>query len=406
VALVLGSTRIVKARILFTWKGVWSGDLDLDPDGDVTAASVPTGQQTLTYASQGGVTQTFVGTVDPLAEGRFSSSVKLRFLAGGGGWATRVDKQDFSGPSGVSSLSVENATAALVGETVNDPQPISLGLHWVRIAGPASKVFTCPDRDWYVDAAGVTQVGTWPVATPDPSVEILEWDPIQQRATLSADAFVPPGTVLQDARFDGPITIRDAEHVWSPEGVRIHAWCSTAAVTRLVSALTNMVRELGGLSSLKSYDYVISQQAGQSLTLQAAPYADGTASEAPDLDEVVVSPGMAGLSGQYLLGQHCRVVFLSARFSNPIVVSFDAQLPNSVTLDSTGTTHIGPSGAVELAGGGPALCRIGDTGLGYMPPEMPISGVMSGTIPFVGTLTVPGPVVVTMQTGSSKSNSG
>ena len=314
--------------ILFTWRGVWSGDLDLDPDGTVDASSVPTGKQTLTITSQSGAVFAFAGSVDPLAAGRFVASVKLRFLAGGGGWATKISAQDFFGSSGVSSLTVEQATAALVGETIHDPQPISMGLHWERLAGPASRVFTCPDRDWYVDAAGVTQVGTWPPSTPDASVEILDWDPIQQRATLSADAFVPPGTVLTDARFDGPITIRDAEHVWGPEGVRVTAWCSTTAVTRLVSALTNAIRELGGLAGLKSYDYVIAAQDGQTLTLQASPYPDGTASEAPEtIDQVVVSPGMAGLSATYLLGQHCRVVFLAARFSSPIVVSFDRADP-------------------------------------------------------------------------------
>jgi hypothetical protein len=406
-ALMLGSTRVVRARILFTWKGVWTGDLDLDPDGDVTEASVPTGQQTLTVTTADGDVQTFVGTVDPQSVGRFVAGVKLRFRAGGGGWATRVDRQDFSGPSGVSSQTVEQATAGLVGETVNDPQPISLGLHWVRIAGPASRVFTSPDRDWYVDPSGVTQVGTWPVAQPDSSVEILDWDPNQQRATLSADAFVPPGTVLQDARFDGPITIRDAEHVWTPEGVRIHAWCSSIAVSRLTSALTNLVRELGGLAGLKSYDYVISQQDGQSLTLQAATYPDGTASEAPDLDDVVVSPGMAGLSASYLLGQHCRVVFLSARFSNPIVVSFDAQLPNDVTLDATGTTSLGPSGTVELAGGKNPVATVGSVGTVIFPPTpCPFTGTIGG-VPIVGGLiTITSPGLCIIQTGDPNVTAG
>lgn len=405
--ITINGVRCVRARLLLPWRGAWILDLDVDPDGAVSASSVPSGAATVTI----GDSITLKGTVDPKAAGRWASGVQLRVVAGGGGWDQDVAAEDFQNPSGVSSTTVQHATAALVGETVHDPSPISLGLRWERLTGPASLIFTNPDRDWYVDTAGVTQVGTWPVASPDATVEVLEFDPLQQRATLSADALILPGTVLSDTsstpRFDGKLTARDVEMVWDPKGTRATVWFSATQVTRLVSALTNAIRVLGGLGALKSYAYTIVSQTGALLTLQAQPFPDGTKSKAPDLVKVSVWPGMSGLSAQHKLGSACRVVFLEAGFAAPIVVSFDGtNLPDGLTLDTTGTAKLGPSASgVELAGGGPGIARQGDTVLAYLPNPCPITGTLGGT-PFVGLLEVPGPMVGAIQTSSSKGKCG
>lgn len=404
--ILLGGVRCISARAVFKWTGVWIVDLDIDPDGNVTAANVPTGAQTLTI----GDNITMQGAVDPQAAGRWIAGVHVRLVGGGNGWDQNIAAQGFSSSSGVSSLYVENATAGLVGEVVNDPSPISLGLQWTRTAGPASRVFTTPDRSWYVDLNGITQVGTWPTVQPDPTVEILEWDPLQQRATLSADALVLPGTQLTDpaGRFDGTFTIRDVQQTWDKNGNRVTAWCSAFAISRLQQTFKGLVEELGNLSSLRTYFYRVSTQNGAMLTLQAVLNPDGTPSEAPDLTNVLVWPGMSGASAQYLQGSLCNVVFTgSSRYSNPVVVSFDQSLPNSATYDTTGDLKLGPSASsVILAGGGPALGRVGDTVLVYFPPTMLISGVVNETQPFTGTLTIPGPGVGSIQTGSNKANSG
>ncbi len=398
-SITLNGVRCLRATPLLRWRGVWTVDVDIDPSSTpVSATDVPVGPVTLTVVTGNGSTITMNGTVDPNAAGRWMAGVPVRVVGGGNGWDTLVAAQDFQSPSGVSSLAVEQATAALVGETVNDPQPISLGLHWSRTAGPASRVFTAPERDWYVDLTGVTQVGTWPSATPDPSVDILDWDPLQQRATLSTDAIVLPGTVLNDPRFDGGITVRDVELVFDAAGTRATAWCSSVAITRLVSALTHMVRELGALSSMKSFQYRIVSQSGASLTLQAVENPDGTPSEAPDSTNVVVWPGMQGLSAVYKSSSFCRVVFLGASYSNPIVVSFDGSTPTTVTIDASGTVDVGPSAnAVNLAGGGNPVARVGDT--------VYVVGAFTGTVsgaPATGVVTGLGTILA----GSGKVYSG
>jgi hypothetical protein len=393
----------VKARLFVPWRGQWTLDVDLDPAQPATVASVPSGQVTTTI----GNTVTLVGTVDPRLSGRFAAAVRARIVAGGAGWDRHVPAQDFQSSGGVSSLAVENATASLVGETVNDPQPVSLGLRWERMADAASTIFSNPDRDWYVDASGVTQVGSWPSATPDPTVEVLAYDPGRQTVTLSATALVLPGTVLTDSatppRWDGGLTIRDIEITWTADGMRATAWLGQSPAPRIAGMLKSMVAAFGHLDSLKRWVYtVVSLGSGNStLNLQATPNANGTASRAPNLSNCPVLPSTAGLSCKPALGSRCHVVFLSDGWSDPIVTSFDQTLPASATYDTTGRLALGPSAAgVDLCGGGPGVAGQGDTILAYLPPEVPFSAVL-GAVPLTGVMTIPGPLIGVVQTASS-----
>lgn len=131
--ITLNGVRCVSARMVSKWRGAWIVDVDIDPDGTVDASSVPTGKVTI----QIGDNISLVGTVDPKAAGRWVAGVPVRVVAGGGGWDQPVPAQDFNTASGISALAVEQQTAGLVGETINDPQPTSLGLRWSRLAGRA-----------------------------------------------------------------------------------------------------------------------------------------------------------------------------------------------------------------------------------------------------------------------------
>ncbi|MGO9358046.1 MAG: hypothetical protein ACLP1D_10270 [Xanthobacteraceae bacterium] len=383
--ITLGGVRCVSARLVTVSRGVWYVDVDIDPDGTVTAASVPTGKQILTV----GTNVSLVGTVEPLASGRWASGVRVRLLAGGGGWSLPVTAQDFSTTSGVSALEVENATASLVGETIHDPSPVSLGFHWERQAGPAAAIFSSPDRNWYVDTAGVTQVGTWPTVQPNSTVEILDFSPEEQRLTLSADAIVLPGTRITDAagRFDGTLTVRGTEQTWSKSGTRITAWCSSVATDRLTSDLTNLVRALAGVAALKRYVYrIVSQPSPTTLNLQAVLNPDGSKSGAPDANNVPVWPGMQGLTASYKLGATCHVCFTSLGFSDPIVVAFDQSATTAVQVNggTNSTAILGSTTQTNVAGsftvsGGILTGLVAPSGGG------PVTGTPVGTLILMGT---------------------
>lgn len=399
----VGGVTAVKARLFMQWRGQWTLDVDLDPAQPATSADVPSGQVTTTI----GDNVTLVGTVDPRLSGRFVAAVKAHIIAGGAGWDRHVPAQDFQSTGGVSALAVENATAQIVGETINDPQPVSLGLRWERMADAASTIFTNPDRDWYVDPSGITQVGAWPAATPDPSVEVLSFDPSRQTATISATALVLPGTVLTDSadppRWDGGLTVRDIETTWDASGMRATCWFGQSPAPRIAGMLKSMVQAFAHVDSLKRWVYtVVSLGTGTTLNLQATQNPNGTSSRAPNLANCPVMPSTAGLSCKPKLGSRCHVVFLSDGWSDPMVTSFDTTLPDSATYDTTGRLALGPSAAgVDLCGGGPGVAGQGDTVLSYLPPTVPFSAMILPSTPIVGTMTIPGPLIGTIQTASS-----
>ena len=358
----------------------------------------------LTVAPPGGAPFTLKGTADPHEGGRFVSSVKVVVLAGGGGWATPVPAQHFQNANGISSLTVEQDTAALVGEKVNDPVPISLGTDWVREGSedeprPASTVFG--DRQWYVDTQGTTQVQSWPAVTPDSSLELLEWDPLQQCGLVACDTLVLPGTVITDSRFDGPITVRDVDQTFDRQGSRARIWCSSEAVTRLMSALSQMVRTFGKLGGLKRWTYRIVTQDGSTLNLQAVLNADGTKPPIPDCTKVNVWPGMAGLSAKHTLASNVGVVFRNGDFSQPTVVDFDGTLPQELTIDAANVLHLGAGATTTKLGEsasdyqGAGAAYNGATCTVMLPPECPVVGIVSG-LPFVGVVTFayPAPGVI------------
>jgi hypothetical protein len=345
---------------VFLWRGAWWAEVDVDPDTDpVTVADVPAGPVVLTITPAGAAPIVLKGTVVPQDTGRMVSSVKVHILAGGAGWTKALPAQQFNQPAGLTSAAVEQATAALVGEVVVDAQPVGLGTTWVREGppNPASSVFG--DRQWYVDTNGITQVQPWPVAAPAASFELLAWDPIQQRGDCAADALVLPGTVITDARFDGSITVRDVEMVFDKAGVRATVWCSAVAVTRLVSALTNMVRVLGQLAPLKIYRYRVVLAAGAMWTLQPVPEPDGTPSPMPPLVNVPVWPGMFGLSCTPTLSAKVGVMFLDGNREQPVVVSYDGTLPVVLNLDATGVVNVGATAPFTKMGKTPAPLAAG-----------------------------------------------
>jgi hypothetical protein len=215
------------------------------------------------------------------------------------------------------------------------------------------------DRSWYVDRQGVTQVADWPTTTPDESLEILEYFPDRKELIVSCDSLVFPGTVFTDSRFDGTLIARDVEQLVGPDGVRARVWCATSAVTRAMSAFTNMVRALSGRQWLRSYRArVVSQDGSGALTLQMVNAPLGT----PDMQTKPMWVGCQGDSATVLLSSECEVGFQEGDPSLPRVSSWaPGSLPLTRTVDATVATKIGPSSvSVQLAGGvaGPVVLNI------------------------------------------------
>lgn len=345
----LNGLRVVSARLLHPWRGAWIVDATLDPDTVTTAptsgpASVVIGGSTL------------IGTIDPRGSGSFVAGAAVRVVGGAGGWDKAVPPQHYHVDNGVSSTSVYTGAAAIVGETIVEAAPTVLGIDYMRSAGPASRVFG--DADWYLDLIGLTHVGPRPAATADASLTLISWDPVQQRAELTCDALLLPGTTLSDPRLNGATPIvRDVEQTFDARGSRIVAWCASKPVSRLAVAMTNLVREFARTATLKIYKYrIVIEGSDGRLQLQAVNPTSGM----PDTLPLSAWPGMSGDAATYKPSTLVLVHFVEGPAGTPpqpVVLGFDpSTVPLKRSVDATVELDLGPSAAlVALAGGGTPL---------------------------------------------------
>lgn len=360
----LNGLDVISARLLIPWRGAWVADLDLNPE---IAAAMPTsGPATLVLGTPPDRVTTLLGTIDPRFSGIFVATGKVRIVGGAGGWDKTIPSQHFASPAGaLTSTQILQATAALVQELVVDLAPTPWGTDYVRSAGPASRVFG--DADWYVDlTTPTTFVGPRKPALPDPSLEVLAYDPGRAFAEVACDVVIVPGTTIVDPRIGTtPIVVRDVEQTFTAAGSRAMLWCGKTAATQLAGLLRAAVREFGGIEGLKlrRYRYAAPGAGANTLQLQAvARDGKGLASPAPDLVPLVEWAGMAGLSAKLPPSLDVIVALVDGDPKQPVIVGYStAKLPLELTLDASAATHLGPSSvAVDLAGGGAAVGRVGD----------------------------------------------
>lgn len=352
--------RVVSLRILQPWRGVPVFDVDVDPDLVQTIPS--TGPATITIGIPPGPVSVLTGVIDPLGSGSFVATAHVRVLAGSGGWGKRVTAQPF-GPTSTTTL--YNAVAAQVLEKpVVDVTPGQLSNGYLLAAGPASQVFAF--KDWWVDPiTGVTTVGPRPPAVPDPSLEILDWNPLQKVAELACDALIMPGTPLVDPRIgEAPVIIRHVEQTFDKRGSRARAWCSTNTVSPLQAALYTMVREFSGARWLcaRRYRVVSPGSSPTQWNLQAVDRGPlGQADPMPDALNITMWSGIAGGTAKLTPGSQVLLGFVDGDPSQAVILGYGTSAtdqPLEVTLDATAAAHIAPTAQAVDVGDAAALVAI------------------------------------------------
>lgn len=350
---MLNGLRVVSARIVMPYRGLWYADLDVDPD--VVATAPTSGPAALVLGAAPGPVASLLGVIDPLAAGSFVATARARVLGGFGGWSKTVTAQHFNQP-GLTSTQVLSSVAASVGETVADLSPTPIQ-DYMLDAGPASRVFGL--GMWWVDpTTGLTTVGPRPPAVPDPSLELLSWDPLAKRAEVACDALVLPGTPIVDPRLgEGVVTVRDVEQVFDANGSRATCWCSVNTVSPLLAALGTLVQELGGLAHLKLRRYRVASPGALPGTwqLQAVDRGSlGQAAPAPDMVPATAWTGVPGCSAKLPPSLDVLVARVDGDPTQPILGLYSLEeLPLELTLDGSAAVHLAPTAAlVDIAGGG------------------------------------------------------
>lgn len=144
----LSGQRIVSGSIVFPYYGTWSADVVL---ADTT--SIPT-SVTLTVGNL-----SLVGSVFRMAS--FSGSRSARIVGGAAGWRKTIPAQAYQNPAGIRVSLLLGDAAMACGESVIVGQDSTIGTYWVRESAPASRILReLAGDEWWIDASGITQVGT------------------------------------------------------------------------------------------------------------------------------------------------------------------------------------------------------------------------------------------------------
>ena len=166
----LNGNRIVRGSITTPLYGAWSGDVLLaEPAAIPTPSLLAFGNLALT------------GTA--YRTGAFAGSQWARLVAGYGGWRKPLPARQYIRAQGINASTVLRDAAAEVGEQVVIAEDYVIGQQYVRPGpssadpAPACRVLRQLGGDlWWIDGAGVTQVGPRPTLVIVSPFTVVDWD--------------------------------------------------------------------------------------------------------------------------------------------------------------------------------------------------------------------------------------
>ena len=281
------------------------------------------------------------GTVDPAQTGTRGGQLFVRIVAGAGAWGTLLAPKAYHSDAGVQAATVAQDAAREAGETISGAPTGSIGVRYVRRAGPASQALSDATAGaWWVDYDGVTQVGARPALTPAAdSYVVLDEQPGDRVLRLAMDDLrsVGIGSVLTEG-VDESRTIREMEIRVTGDDAVIIAWCggSDESADRVGDLLAAFVASEASRTLVSLYRYRVSQMDGERVKLQAISRAAGL----PDLLPVDMLPGVAGAHAELALGSEVLVSFVEGDPRQPVITQYAGRrgpghVPTKLTIDAT-----------------------------------------------------------------------
>lgn len=343
----LNGARVLTAKVYVPWNGAWVADVSVDLE---PGQPMPSGRCVLTLLET-----VLQGTATTDATGREGQTVKVR-VVGGAGWTKLVPEQHHTLPGGVMLSTVLLALAAETGEPVTVLADEVVGKHYTRRGGIASQALE--GRSWWVDFAGMTNVGPRPPAAPPAGLEVLSFDPTTQTVTAGVDAISQPGFPVVTVQESAPLTVRAIEYDIDASTARATLQIATQAprVDRLQDALRRLVGDEGAFRAAYEYRVVASSDGLTELARDPDPRA---VNPLPSMVKIASMPGAPGLDAKLTPGTKALVSFADGDRTKPYVTHYqgadqDGYLPLSLSLDATLLLELGKtaSGGVEVGGSG------------------------------------------------------
>jgi len=325
----LNGVTVTACRVSLPAYGLWTADVEC-ASGDVM-----TGEATLIIDDL-----TLKGTI--ISGGAYEARTRYRIVAGAGGWGRVVAAKSYANDLGVKPALVLTDAARDCGETMGAMPTEAIGPSFVRASAPASRVLhELAPQGWYVDEAGVTQIGRRPPVTYTGAATRITDDHAQGRLEIAPPAIA---ALLPGAVVDGLEAV-DVEH--SIEGGKLRTVIygrGVADTARLPEALRRIVETFTADHKFyASWEYRVVARNGERLELQPVRVSTGM----PSLSYVRIRPGVAGGRAHPKLGSLVLVSFVNGDPSRHVVTSFDEQdgpgwIPDEIALQA-GTTGASPT---------------------------------------------------------------
>lgn len=333
--------RVTKARLQIpAWGPGWA-EVTLDEEATLT------GRVTLQFADL-----SWVGTV--VAGGPSGGRSQYRLVGGAGGWARDLAGKPYADDAGVRFDTVAQEAAAEAGETLAGIVPTAaLGLSWTRMEGPAHRALDLlAPRAWYVDEAGDTRFGRRPAVELTAQATLGPPDLSVGRRAIQADEIA---TILPGVVVEGMEALDVLHELGGGSGLKSTIWGRGSAGDRSIddAFAAYVLRIFPWLPYARSVEYRVVTQSGERVDLQAVLTSLGM----PDLDAVIVRPGVPGVRADIALGSRVIVQWADADPGRAYVAAFeDAEADGFVTtrldLSTEDEASADPSGRV---------LRFGDT---------------------------------------------
>jgi hypothetical protein len=300
----LNDRRVTRARVTLPDWGCWYAEAEIDEEAEIS------GLVTLAIADL-----TLKGTI--LSGGPKLGNSVYRIVGGYGGWGRTLKRFQYANDAGVKVSKVLTDVAQAAGErlgTVSTTQ--RLGSHWARPEGPGRDVLELvAPQGWYVDEAGVTQIGRRAARTlPAGVTRIAPLDKARGKIVLASEsiASILPGVVV-----DG-MTAIDVIHEVTEDGLRSTVWGQANG-----GALESMRKVIEALDPDRKFrgvtEYRVVTQEGDRLNLQPERKSTGM----PELRRVPVRPGVAGCKWNSKLGARVLVGFVDSDPARPYVAGVE-----------------------------------------------------------------------------------
>ena len=306
-AATLNGSTVTYARVHIAKRGVPHAIVEANTPtelADGTAVTLVVGDLTL------------AGTI--VSGGSVGTRTVYRIVAGAGGWGREVPAKAYTNDLGVKHSTIALDAAQACGETMGTIPAGSVGPHYVRAEGIAAR--TLDDLfpgSWYVDLAGVTQVGARAATTYTGGATRTSRDHARGWIELAADSIA---ALLPGAVVDGMEAV-DVEHILDGK-LRTIVWGArtseasdrvTAALAAHIDARTDHHRFFA------PWRYRVVQRTGERYDLQVVRVSSGM----PDLRLVRVRPGVAGMRSRPMIGSHVLVSFIDGDPAQPVISACD-----------------------------------------------------------------------------------